>query len=95
MHRSKPDENTSRIVDALRKVGAVVWFIQGAHGQAGVPDLLVGYRGRTYLMEVKMPKGKVSDAQTRFFETWQGATAAIVRDEKDALETVGLFGVWP
>ena len=82
---SKSDHNAREIVEALRKIGAVVWFIEAAYGRAGLPDLLVGYKGRTYLLEVKMRKGRVSDEQRKFFETWPGGTAAIVHDVDEAL----------
>lgn len=89
-HRAKTDDNATAIADALRAVGAVVWFIEGAHGKAGVPDLLVGFRGHTFLLEVKMPKGQVSEAQKKFFEQWNGATAVVVRDVDEALAVLGL-----
>lgn len=89
-HRAKTDDNATAIADALRAVGAVVWFIEGAHGSAGVPDLLVGFRGKTFLLEVKMPRGTVSDAQRKFFEKWSGATAVVVRDVDEALKAIGV-----
>ena len=35
-------------------------------------DLLVGYDKRNYLVEVKMPKGKLNDNQVKFIEGWKG-----------------------
>lgn len=92
MNRGKSDDNARAIVATLRAVGAVVWFIEGAHGSAGVPDLLVGYKGRTYLLEVKVAKGVLSPAQQKFFGSWQGGKAAVVRNETEALEAIGIFG---
>lgn len=46
------DANEPDIIAALVAVGAVVQQIDGAHGE---PDLLVGYRGGTFLIEVKNP----------------------------------------
>jgi hypothetical protein len=46
------DKNEREIVDALRKAGATVTQLN----EKGVPDLLVGYAGRTYLLEVKVPE---------------------------------------
>ena len=44
------DDNQNEIVAALRACGATVRIInQGG----GIPDLLVGYRGNTILIEVK------------------------------------------
>jgi hypothetical protein len=47
------DGNEAAIVDALRAAGATVTRL----GDAGVPDLLVGYRGSTLLLEIKLPLG--------------------------------------
>lgn len=48
------DANEKPIVLALRAVGAHVTQLDGK----GVPDLLVGFRGATHLLEVKLPLGK-------------------------------------
>lgn len=45
------DRNEREIIAALRAIGAVVTQL----GEAGVPDLLVGYQGCTILLEVKLP----------------------------------------
>lgn len=54
-HRAaRRDQSEPAIVDALRAAGASVTVI----GQGdGVPDLLVGFEGRNYLIEVKNPLG--------------------------------------
>lgn len=54
------DDNEPGIVKALEAIGAVVCRIDNF----GVPDLLVGYRGRTILLEVKNPS-KTSKQRTR------------------------------
>lgn len=56
------DDNEGAIVLALRAIGAFVCRIEGVAGSKtvpewGVPDLCVGYRGRTILLEVKNPDG--------------------------------------
>lgn len=70
------------IVEALRKAGRSV-FILSATGN-GVPDLLVGYKGRNYLLEVKEVSGKLTPPQVKFFQEWPGQ-AAIVRTIEEAL----------
>ena len=45
------DRNQPEIVDALRKRGASVALLHTAHD--GIPDLLVGYKGKNFLLEVK------------------------------------------
>lgn len=53
------DENEPDIVSGLEAVGVTVDRLPGGGGR---PDLLVGYRGQTYLMEVKnLNAGKPGD----------------------------------
>ena len=64
LHRrnAKRDRNERLLVEYLQKSGAVVHRISGP----GLPDLLVGYRKRWLLLEVKAPKGKLEPAQVLF-----------------------------
>jgi hypothetical protein len=87
---SKQDSNAAEIVSALRAAGCVVRFIEGAHGIAGVPDLLVGYRLQTFLLEVKVKRGRLSKAQVYFHALWNGGPLKVVRSIQEALEAVGL-----
>ena len=86
MKRNKPDANQPEIVAALRSIGAVVFLI-------GIPlDLLVAFRGKLTLMEVKNPdnKGKVSKSQQVTIDLLKavGVRVAIVRDVEEAIEEV-------
>jgi len=51
MRAARVDANQQEIVKALRSVGAYVRVITQGDG---LPDLLVGYRGVTLLMEVSV-----------------------------------------
>ena len=86
IHRTavKRDGNEDDIVLCLEAAGATVTRISIKN----VPDLLVGFRGRNYLLEVKMPKGKLSEGQQIFIDDWQGYVA-IVRSIDDALRAIG------
>ena len=68
-YAARVDENQAAIVQALRDAGAYVWII-------GLPvDLLVGYKDRTLLMEVKTTsKKRLTGLQADFFEKWMGGT---------------------
>ena len=81
------DDNQNEIVNALRKVGAYVRIVTMGDG---VPDLLVGYRGYTILMEVKdgnksPSKRKLTEAEQKFFDEWTGGLIAVVESIDDAL----------
>jgi len=54
-----------------------------------VPDLLVGYAGHTFLLEVKGANGKLTDDQKIWHAGWNGQVA-IVRTVKEALRVLKL-----
>ena len=81
----KRDANEKAIVDALRDVGATVERLSGK----GVPDLLVGFRGRTVLLEVKRQKrGRLTRDQRDWCWKWNGEAPVVVRNENEALAEV-------
>lgn len=63
----------------------------------GCPDLLVGFRSQTFLLEVKSPLGKkggsskkmLRKTQRNFVATWHGHPVAVVRSLDEALEAIG------
>jgi Holliday junction resolvase len=90
--RAASDGNQPEIVAALRKCGATVVTCH-AVGQ-GFPDLVVGYRGDTYMIEVKDPtqpkhRHELTPAQVEFHGAWRGKPIAKVFTVDDALRAVG------
>jgi hypothetical protein len=83
---AKVDANHGVIVAALRQVGASVQDLAKV-GQ-GCPDILVGYRGQNFLMEIKTTKGKATLPQIAWHEFWQGQVV-VVRDVDEALHVIG------
>jgi hypothetical protein len=83
---AKVDANHGVIVAALRQVGASVQDLAKV-GQ-GCPDILVGYRGQNYLMEIKTNKGKATLPQIAWHTFWQGQVV-VVRDVDEALHVIG------
>ena len=83
------DTNQAEIVQGLRKVGASVLSL--ADVGKGCPDILVGYRHRNFLMEVKNPKGKniLGDDQKRWMHAWNGQVE-VVRSLEEALILIGV-----
>jgi len=82
---ARVDANQIQIVSALRAAGAYVWII-------GLPvDLLVGYKGHTFLVEIKTDnKKKFTKLQTHFFENWSGSTLARIDSPEAALRMIGV-----
>jgi hypothetical protein len=85
--RPRVDSNQKDIAAALMKMGATVFSLAAIGG--GCPDLLVGWRGVTYLVEVKGEKGKFTPAQTDFYERWKGGPIACLRTTVDVVEFLG------
>ena len=63
---AKRDANEPEIVETLRAFGLSV------HQMDRPADLLVGYGARTYLVEVKMPRGTFTPPQEKFRKAWRG-----------------------
>jgi len=60
-----------------------------------VPDLLVGHRGHTFLIEVKdgaksPSKRKLTEDQRDWHTAWQGGTLATVDGPEAALRAIGV-----
>ncbi len=82
---ARRDDNEQAIVVALEQVGAVVYRMD----EEGVPDLLVGWCARTFLLEVKSATGTLTEAQEGFFLRWKGVAPVIVRTPMEALRAIG------
>lgn len=85
-YASKVDANQRDIVAALRQAGATVQHLH-AVGK-GCPDLLVGFRMRNYLLEVKTETGELTGDQVHWFSKWNGQ-CSVVRTVDQALKTIG------
>jgi hypothetical protein len=92
-HAARVDSTQAEIVAALRGIGATVWII-------GLPvDLLVGYAGKTMLMECKCLTGKRQPKPTKhtalqkdFMLSWVGGPVATVVDAEGAVNAVRAMG---
>jgi hypothetical protein len=95
MIAARVDANQQAVVEALRAVGASVQHLHKV-GQ-GCPDLAVGFRGVTYLLEVK-DGGKPPSAQQltkpqeRWHSEWRGH-AVVVNSPQAALAAIGVIEI--
>lgn len=91
---ARKDANKDAIVQALRAAGASVYDLK-------MPvDLLVGYQGKTVLMELKDGKKppsarKKTPAQIKFWDEWKGATLVLVTDVESALRVLRVVSANP
>jgi len=92
-HAKSRDINEPEIIAALRAVGATVFSLDKP------VDLLVGYKGKTLLMEVKQPGKKkrmdgfihdLTSDQREFFSAWRGGELVTVRSVAQALACLGI-----
>lgn len=91
---AKIDANQTQVVEALRAAGAIVQSL-AAVGQ-GVPDLLVGFQGKTLLMEVKdgrkpPSQRQLTEDQLKWHGAWRGGPVAIVDGPDAALRMLGVM----
>ena len=88
------DANQEQVVSALRAAGATVQSLAGVG--VGVPDLLVGYQGKTLLLEVKDGKKppserRLTEDQVKWHGAWRGGPLAVVDGVDAALRMLGVM----
>lgn len=88
--RARIDANQKDIVAALRAIGCDVLHLHQIG--KGAPDVLVGYRGKCLLLELKdgsKPKAaqKLTPDEQRFHDSWRGQIA-VVRSPEEAVKYV-------
>lgn len=87
---AKVDANQAEIVRGLRALGCTVQSL--ATVGKGCPDILVGFRGTNYCMEIKdgskPPSAqKLTPAEVDWHDAWLGQ-AAVVRSLDEAVSVV-------
>lgn len=88
MRRSaRIDSNQNEIVNAFRKMGASVLITSQLKNCF---DLLVGYKGVNYIVEVKDGKKppsqrKLTKGEQKFKDTWQGGEYYIIESIDDVI----------
>lgn len=89
------DGNQPDIVKALQAAGATVRSLAAVG--SGCPDLLVGFRGQNFLLEVKdgrLPPSErgLSEDEAAFHSQWRGQVLTVL-DAHDALRAIGSTAV--
>ncbi len=91
---ARTDANQTAVVSALRAAGAFVRSLASVGD--GMPDLIVGFRETTLLMEVKdghkSPSArKLTPEQVKFHAEWTGGPLAVVDGPEAALRVLGVI----
>jgi len=96
-YAARVDDNHAEIVRALTRIGAYV--IDCSHVGAGFPDLLIAYRGRWTLIEIKdgakpPSRRKLTPAQTIFHAeaVAKGCKVHVIETVDQAIRLVGSIG---
>jgi Holliday junction resolvase len=85
-YAKRVDQNQKEIVAKLRELGCSVFHLHTV-GQ-GCPDLLVGIKNQSHLVEIKMPDGKFTPAQIEFMAQWKGSKVHRVSTIEEAVELI-------
>ena len=90
-YRPRTDRNQKSIVSGLRALGADVLILAGVGH--GCPDLLVKFRSKLYLLEVKdgskPPSARTLTEQERLFHLVWAECTSIVYDIESAYRAIG------
>jgi hypothetical protein len=90
MTYSRVDSNQKYIVDGLRKFGATVLH---THTLKNAFDVLVGYEGKDFKMEIKDGKKppsqrKLTPGELKFKNEWKGSEYHIVMSLEEAIRII-------
>lgn len=81
-YKKRVDENQKSIIHTFIALGASVLNLSTVG--RGCPDLLIGYRGKTVLVEIKSnEKAKFTEPQIKFMQEWRGGAVSRI-DSVDA-----------
>ena len=86
---TRPDDNHNEIVRTIKMIPGLDVIDLRDIGIEGVPDILVGYRGKNYLVEIKTDTGRLSPEQIKHQNHWPGQTS-IARSVGAVLKIIGL-----
>lgn len=80
---AKIDANQQQIVSVARAYGATVQSLATVGN--GCPDLLIGYKGHTILVEVKdgskpLSQRLLNEQQCIWWSNWRGGTLTLIKD---------------
>ena len=89
---ARTDDNQTEIVTALRKVGASVLITSQLKNCF---DILVGYNGINYIVEIKDGKKppsqrKLTLGERKFSDSWRGGKYHVIESIEDALKMINL-----
>jgi hypothetical protein len=89
-YAKKVDENQKTIVHTFIALGASVLNLSTVG--RGCPDLLIGYRGKSILVEIKRDaKATFTEPQIKFMQEWRGGAVSRIDSIDAAIRLVKLL----
>ena len=76
-YAKRKDENQNEIIDEFKSAMPDASVADLSGSGKGIPDVVIGWRGRNYFFEIKNPNKpksdqQLTDAQVAFHSNWQG-----------------------
>lgn len=84
MKHVKRDAIQGAVVEAFRDCGLSVY--DAAHAGKDFPDLVVGWAGKTWLVELKTGKAPLTPGQVEFARQWRGSPVVVLRSVTEAMD---------
>lgn len=81
-YAKRTDDNHRDVIDEFRLVMPDATLADMSGAGNGIPDVLIGWRGRNYLFEIKDPDKcpsarSLTDMQKEFHLSWQGQVKVV------------------
>lgn len=91
MKAARIDANQPSIVRSLRQAGATVQSL--VEIGSGCPDILIGFRGKCFVAEIKdwkqpPSKQRLTPMEKKWHQEWQGQIA-VIKTADEALKLIG------
>ena len=90
-YKKRVDENQKQLVHTFIALGASVLNLSRV-GQ-GCPDLLIGYKGKSVLVEVKSAKGTFTEPQIKFMQNWRGGAVSRIDSVDAAIRLIKMLDI--
>jgi len=90
-YAKRVDENQNLIKHSFIALGASVLNLSRV-GQ-GCPDLLIGYKGKSVLVEVKSAKGTFTEPQIKFMKNWRGGAVSRIDSVDAAIRLIKMLDI--
>ena len=81
-HQGRRDDNHKKLVKLFRSYPGITVADTAALGN-GFPDCVIGFKRRSYLVEIKDGNKKLTKEENEFVLAWSG-DYTIIRNEDDA-----------